>query len=133
MNIGVFAGRVGRDSELKATPNGKELLEFSLAVTVGWGERKETQWVKATLWGERGKKLEQYIKKGTALTLVGRIKSNAYTSKDSALKSEIVCDVLELTLQGGAGDSSSSAEKSEPAKPAAKPAAEWGFDDEIPI
>ena len=57
MHVGTFAGRVGRDAELKKLDSGRELLEFSLAVTVGWGDRKDTQWVKATVWGDRAAKL----------------------------------------------------------------------------
>ena len=54
-------GRLGRDSELKFTPNGKPLVKWSMAVDVGWGDNKSTQWLRCTMWGERGQKIQQYL------------------------------------------------------------------------
>ncbi len=134
MHIGTFAGRVGRDGELKKLDSGRELLEFSLAVSIGWGDKKDTQWIKATVWGDRAAKLAPYIRKGDAVTISGRITSRAYNAKDNSLKSEIACDVLELTLQGsrdGAGDGTA---KPAPAAAKAAPApAPLDFDDAIPF
>jgi single-strand DNA-binding protein len=117
MNIGTFAGRLGRDAELKPLPSGKALLEFSLAVDVGFGDKKATEWVKCVIWSEARHGVAPYLTKGSAVTVSGRIKSNAYQGKDG-LKSEILCDVLELTLQGsrdGAGDAKpATARKPEP-------------------
>jgi single-strand DNA-binding protein len=124
MHVGTFAGRVGRDAELKKLDSGRELLEFSLAVTVGWGDNKATEWIKATVWGDRAAKLAPYIKKGDALTITGRIRSRAYSAKDNSLKSEIACDVSELTMQGSRDAGEPRQESAAPAK-----AAEFVDDD----
>lgn len=115
MNVGTFAGRLGRDAEFKALPSGKQLLEFSLAVDIGFGDKKATEWVKCAVWAESRHGVAPYLTKGRQLTVSGRIKSNAYQGKDG-LKSEILCDVQELTLQGGDTKQAEAA-----AKPAAKP------------
>jgi single-strand DNA-binding protein len=144
MHIGIFAGRVGRDADLKKLESGRELLEFSLAVTTGWGDKKATQWVKATVWGDRAEKLAPYILKGAALTINGRITSRAYSAKDGSLKSEILCDVLELTLQGNRTGNETPApaqnefEKRYPPTEAAPkttqaPPPESDFNDDIPF
>lgn len=127
MHVGTFAGRVGRDAELKKLDSGRELLEFPLAVTVGWGDRKDTQWVKATVWGDRAAKLAPYIHKGDALTITGRITSRAYSAKDNSLKSEIVCDVSELTMQGSRETGDGTAKPA----PQAKAAAPAFVDDDL--
>lgn len=123
MNHGTFAGRIGRDGELRATPNGKEVCNFSVGVSVGYGEKKETLWVDCAIWGERGKKLAQYLTKGTAITVNGDVSVRTYEGKDGT-KAVLMLNVQGLTLQGG-GDS----------KPASKPAAKTAddFSDEIPF
>jgi single-strand DNA-binding protein len=115
MNIGTFAGRLGRDAELKPLPSGKALLEFSLAVDVGFGDKKATEWVKCVIWSEARHGVAPYLTKGSAVTVMGRIKSNAYQGKEG-LKSEILCDVLELTLQGSRDNASDGAAKPAPAR-----------------
>lgn len=99
MNHGTFAGRIGRDGELRATPNGKEVCNFSMGVSVGYGEKKETLWVDCAIWGERGKKLAQYLTKGTAITVNGDVSVRTYEGKDGT-KAVLMLNVQGLTLQG---------------------------------
>ena len=47
-----FVGRLGKDSERKATQNG-QMLKFSVGENVGWGERKTTNWWNCTLFGKQ--------------------------------------------------------------------------------
>ena len=101
MHIGTFAGRLGQDAEIKELSSGKSLTKFPLAVDVGWGENKETMWVDGEVWGERGLKLAPILVKGKQVTITGRIKVRAYTSKAGEPKAAISCDVQELTPQGG--------------------------------
>lgn len=118
MHVGTFAGRLGRDAETNQTPNGKSVTNFSLAVDVGWGDKKETMWVDHAIWGDRGAKLAPMLVKGKQVTTVGRIGLRTYTSKAGEPKAAITCDVQEITLQGGGQqvDSGPSAAAAGPAK-----------------
>lgn len=102
MNIGIFAGRVGKDAVIRQTQAGKSVLGFSVAVDVyvGGGE-KETLWVDCSMWGERGQKIADYVTKGTSVTVQGRITLDSYEGKP-----KLKLDVQELTLQGGKSDGS---------------------------
>ncbi len=97
MNIGIFAGRVGKDAVLRHSQAGKPVLGFSVAVDVyvGGGE-KETLWVDCSMWGERGQKVAEYVTKGASVTVQGRITLDSYEGKP-----KLKLDVQELTLQGG--------------------------------
>lgn len=97
MNIGIFAGRVGKDAVLRHTQAGKPVLGFSVAVDVyvGGGE-KETLWVECAMWGERGQKVADYVTKGASVTVQGRVSLDSYEGKP-----KLKLDVQELTLQGG--------------------------------
>ena len=129
MNYGHFAGRLGRDAESRATPNGKSVCNFSIGVDTGWGENKKTLWVGCALWGERGEKLVQYLTKGTAVAVAGEIDIRTYQAKDGSTKAELTCNVQKVTLLGG-GEQRAKAEK-----PAAKPAQTVpdDLDDNIPF
>jgi single-strand DNA-binding protein len=102
MNVGTFVGRVGRDAELRTTPSGAVVLNFSLANDVGYGERKATQWISCALWGEqRAEKLQQFIVKGKQLAVSGEVTVRAYATRAGEPAAEILLNVRELTLLGG--------------------------------
>jgi len=93
------AGNVGKDAELRKTNNDKSVLGFSIAVNVGFGDKKTTQWVNCSLWGKRGESLAQFIKKGTQLVATGDMSIEIYNDKP-----QLRLNVSELTLMGGKKD-----------------------------
>lgn len=135
MNIGTFAGRLGRDGEVRTTPSGKQVLNFSLAVdTFGDGDKKETLWVACAVWGERADKLAPFLAKGKQVTVSGDIGLRSYTTQAGEARAEITCNVQRLTLQGGAEKSERPAERAPAAAPAQRSApVQDEFDDTIPF
>ena len=73
MGINVFtaSGRCGQDMEVRFTPGGKAIGQFSLPVETGFGDNKKTSWVTCKVFGERAEKLAQYVTKGAAVTVTG--------------------------------------------------------------
>lgn len=68
--IGV--ARLGRDAELRYTPNGTVVANLSLAFNYGKKDdqgNRPTQWVDASLWGKLAESLEQYLKKGQQVSV----------------------------------------------------------------
>lgn len=105
---GFAVGRIGKDAELRSTNDGKPVSNFSLAVEVGWGERKKTLWIACTLWGKQAESLTQYLTKGKTVAIMGELNVGAWISRqDSDAKAEIQVTVSEVTLCGSApsGDS----------------------------
>lgn len=136
MNTGTFAGRLGRSADLRQgdTPT-KSVANFSVAVNVGFGDKKRTLWVGCSLWGERAEKLAQYLTKGTAVTVSGDVDLRQYDKRDGTAGAEITCNVQRLTLQGG-GEEKAAADPPQTMaeKSRAKPPADAGeFDDDIPF
>jgi single-strand DNA-binding protein len=101
MNYGTFAGRLGADAVIRSTPNGKDVTGYSLAVNVGFGDKKETLWVGCSQWGERGKKLAPYLTKGTSVVVTGEVGLRQYTDKAGKPRAELTCNVQGITLMGG--------------------------------
>lgn len=136
MNIGTFAGRLGRDGEVRTTPSGKQVLNFSLAVdTFGGGDKKETLWVACAIWGERADKLAPFLTKGKQVTVSGDIGLRSYTTQAGEARAEITCNVQRLTLQGGAEKSAERQAERAPAAMSAQRSApvQDEFDDDIPF
>lgn len=120
MNLITIAGRLGRDAELKVIQSGKSVTNFPVAVDIGRGENKETQWIDCSLWGERADKLAPYLTKGKAVTLAGDFNLRIFQKKDGSTSAAITCDVQRLTLQGSRSDAQQPevAASSAPAAPA---------------
>jgi len=81
----IIIGNVGREPEMRYTPQGVAVCDFSVAVNKvsGKGEsrKEETTWFKVTVWRERAETASQYIKKGMKIMVVGEVKASAYTNK----------------------------------------------------
>lgn len=104
MNNATFAGRIGRDAELRSTRDGKSVANFSLAVDeyAGQNERK-TLWVDCSMWGERAAKLAQYLTKGTPVAVSGQVGIRTYESNGET-RAALTLRVSEVTLLGGRAD-----------------------------
>lgn len=148
MHTGTFAGRLGRDAELKHTPDGKPVLNFALAVDTGFGDRKDTLWIDAAVWGERGEKLQPYLTKGKPVTVTGDIGLRTFARRDGSPGAALTLSVQRLTLQGGSngqsagdGQGPSPAQRAEVERSApppaatrtAAPASAEDFNDDIPF
>ena len=106
----IIVGNVGRDAELKYTPQGVAVCDFSVAVNkvTGKGEsRKEkTTWFKVTVWRERAETASQYIKKGMKIMVIGEVDARAYTDKNGAPVASLDLTANDFKFLDARGDSS---------------------------
>ena len=84
-------GRLGKDPESRFTPTGKQVVQFSLAVSnrrkSAEGEAKEyTEWFNIEAWGRLGEICQQYLHKGSLIYLEGRLQTDKYDDKSGATK-----------------------------------------------
>lgn len=73
-NKTIVGGRLTRDATLETTPKGTSVLEFSVASTEKYKDKEETLFLDCAIFGERAEKLAQYMLKGKAVLLDGRLK-----------------------------------------------------------
>jgi single-strand DNA-binding protein len=123
MIIAIAAGRIARDAELRTTQKDISVCSFTVACDAGYGDKKRTEWVKVALFGKRADGLHPYLKKGTAITVTGEGKANAWL-KDGEARSEIEIFADKITLQGGGRGSN---DELQPVNVDSEP------DDEIPF
>jgi single-strand DNA-binding protein len=101
-NAVTLLGRVGRDAELRRTPNGHPVLNWSLATDSGWGDNKRTVWVRCALWGDRAESLAAHITKGTLLLVVGELgEPSVWTGQDGTARASLEVTAREIRFAGG--------------------------------
>lgn len=125
MNVFTFCGNLGNDCRTN-TVGGTFVANFSVAVTSGFGDKKETHWIDCAYWGKGAEAVQSYLKKGTKVVVSGEAGMKPATDKYAAA---ISCRVNSLTLAGGKSDGAAS-EPRQSAPPKSETAA---ADDDIPF
>ena len=85
----IIEGRTGRDAEQRFTPEGIAVTQFSVAVDIGYGDRKKTQWYEVVVWERLAETCAQYVKKGNRVLCDGTLELNQYTGKDGTPKASL--------------------------------------------
>ena len=96
-------GYAGMDAEVKEVKKGVNLGRFSLATSEGYKNAKgewvnTTTWHRIVLWNDMAKKAAEAVKKGSKVSLTGKINSRTYETKDGQNRNivEIVANYLEV-------------------------------------
>jgi len=100
MNVLNAIGNVGKDCEIRHTPNGDVVAQFSFALTSGYGDKQITTWLNCNLWGKRAETLAPMLLKGTKIGITGELTNRPYTAKDGAEKHSLEVRVSDVTLLG---------------------------------
>lgn len=134
MNNFTGIGRLGRDAEVRHTQAGKPITTFAVAIDDGFGDNKTTTWIDCAMFGERGERIADYIRKGDRIGVTGSIRLDTYTTRDGVEKSKVALRVQDVTLLGSRQDDSGSrAPRSEPQRAGGTGPVEQagdGFDDD---
>jgi len=109
MNIYIFTGRLGRDSETRFTQGGMAICSFTVAVDYGFGDNKGTNWIRCSLFGKRAEgQLPKYLVKGTQVAISGELRVREYDDKDGNRRTSVEVSVGSLDLIGSKQDSGAS-------------------------
>ena len=73
MNKVFINGNLTKDMEVKVLQNGNYIGKFTVANTVGFGEKKKTYFIPCTLFGKRVESLEKMLVKGTGVIVEGQL------------------------------------------------------------
>ena len=131
MNNWNFTGNLGKDSETRHTAQGKAVVQFSVAVKSGYGDKASTTWARCSLWGDRGEAVAQYLTKGQLVGITGEVELKEFTNKEGNKQSSLEVRVNDLTLLGGRQDKAETQER--PVERKAATGAFNEFDDDIPF
>ncbi len=107
MNKIIVIGNLGRDPEMRYTPNGQAVTSFSVAsnrkYTTSTGDkREETEWFNVSAWGKLGELCNQWLTKGRQVYVEGRLSSRTYEGRDGQTRFVNEINLTEVQFLGGA-------------------------------
>lgn len=87
VNKVILIGNLGSDPELRYTPQGSAVANFSVATNEVWtnkeGKKEErTEWHKIVVWGKQAETCNTYLKKGKQVYIEGSIRQRSWEDKE---------------------------------------------------
>ena len=101
----VLMGNLTRDPELRTIPSGQNVASFSLAVNRSWknasGEQQEAvDYIDCNIWGKPAEIITQYMKKGSAILVSGRLQQRTW-EQEGQKRSKVEVVVEDFNFVGG--------------------------------
>ena len=75
----IIIGNLGRDPEMRYTPDGKAVTSFSVATSRKYNDKDETTWFRISVWGKQAESCNQYLTKGSKVLVEGRLRPDGNT------------------------------------------------------
>jgi single-strand DNA-binding protein len=142
VNKVILLGNLGKDPEVKVTPNGTPVAKFTLATNERYKDKNgqwqdRTEWHNLVAWQRTAEIVGEYVKKGSKVYVEGSLRTSSWDDKNSGEKkyrTEII--VNDLVLLSGRGDAEGASRGAAPGNnfdqrtPEPAPAASGGITDE---
>jgi single-strand DNA-binding protein len=97
-------GNLGRDPELRYTPSGRPVASFTVAVNQSTKNQQSGEWIESTdwfrvsIWGERGERAAENLRKGSRVFVDGRFRAREYEANDGQKRMSL--DITADTVLG---------------------------------
>ena len=121
LNKVMIIGHLGKAPEMRYTPNGKAVTEFSVATSRSWttdGEkREETEWFNVVCWSKLAEICAEYLDKGRQVYVEGHMKTRSWDGEcgKKHYRAELVADTVKFLGGKDGGDRSVTTHRAEPA------------------
>ena len=104
-----IVGHLGRDAELRYTPQGAAVCNFSVATTEkrknARGETEEhTIWFRIAAWGRQAELAAEYLAKGRQVYVEGRLRREEYTDREGIQRTSLEVNASDIQFLGQRGD-----------------------------
>lgn len=103
INKVILIGHLGSDPEKRFMPNGNATCRYSIATSETWkdknGEKQEhTEWHRIVMFGNIAEIACEYLKKGAAVYIEGRLRTQEWTDKENIKRytTEIIADTMKM-------------------------------------
>ncbi len=106
----IIVGNLGRDPELRYTPQGTAVCNFSMATNEKRrdksGEQQDiTTWFRITLWNRQAENASKYLQKGSPVYIEGRLKLDEWTDRDGKTRQTLDVTATDMQFLGNANKS----------------------------
>lgn len=133
LNRVMLIGRLGKDPEQRYMPNGKAVVNFSVATSESWkkdGEKQErTEWHNVVAFDKLAEICGQYLQKGSQVFVEGKLATRKWQDKEG--KDRYTTEIVASGMQMLGGRQQQERKDSSPSR--TEPAAAEGFDDDQSI
>ncbi len=113
INKVILIGRLGRDPEVRYTPSGDAVANFSIATSENWkdkntGEKREkTEWHKLVAFRRLAEIVAEYLSKGSLIYIEGKLQTREWDDKEGIKRYTTEIVVNQMQMLGGKNDSGS--------------------------
>ena len=103
-------GYLGQDPEMRFTPQGVPVTNFSVATSKRWkdatsGEqREETTWFRVTAWRRLAETCNEYLAKGRLVFVEGTVKASAWSASDGDPRASLELTAFSVKFLGSKGE-----------------------------
>ncbi len=137
INKVILIGRLGRDPEVRYTPDGTAVANFSIATSTEWtdkgsGDKKEkTEWHRIVAWRRLGEICGEYLAKGRQVYVEGRLQTREWEDRDGNKRYTTEVGATEVQFLGSR--ESTGPREAYGGPPPAEPPYADSNDDDIPF
>lgn len=138
-----LVGNLGRDPELRYTPQGTPVCSFTMATNERRKDKSgefqdQTTWFRVTLWGRQAETASQYLTKGRPVYIEGRLRIEEWTDRDGKQRYTLEVHATDMQFIGGRGDEGAGGGGGPRPEPPSRPGGGGGGegpieDDDIPF
>ena len=103
VNKVILLGRLGKDPDLRYTPSGAAVANFSIATDMVWkdqegNQKQQTDWHRIVAWRKTAEIASNYLKKGRQVYIEGRLQTRSWNDKNDVTRytTEVIVDNLVL-------------------------------------
>lgn len=115
----IVVGNLGRDPELRYTPQGNAVCDFSVATN----EKKRDKagdlqdvvtWFRVTLWNKQAENASKYLTKGSPVYIEGRLRVEEWTDRDGKLRHSLEVNATDMQFLSSGGRNEGMSSNSSP-------------------
>jgi len=87
LNKAMIIGNLGRDPEMRYTPNGQAVTQFTVAVNRNYKDQdgawqEETEWFRVVVFGQQAERAAEYLRKGFKVYIEGRLQTRQWEDRE---------------------------------------------------
>ena len=103
VNKVILIGRLGKDPDVRYTPSGQAVANFTMATSENWtgkdGQKQErTEWHRIVVWGRLAELCKDYLKKGRQVYIDGKLQTRSWDDKEGKkmYTTEVVANIVQF-------------------------------------
>lgn len=131
----IIVGHLGKDPEMRFTPQGTAVCNFSVATSEKRKDRngefqESTTWFRVAVFGKQAELANQYLSKGRQVYIEGRLRQDEYTDREGQKRTVLEVAATDVQFLGSRGEEGGGSAPARQASPAPSPARQ--LNDDVP-